>query len=96
MKNWTFTICIFVAVWIAGSSLRSQGQAPAPATLPAASAADSAAAKAAAAEQSQTVATLQALKAGNEKILAQQKATLDQIAKLTEDARQIKIWSKRG
>jgi len=91
------SLCAFIAVALASTSLWAQSPAPVivqamPAVTTPAASVPAASAQA----DSAILKTLQEIKAANEAVLAKQAATLQQLDEIEKAAEQIKIYSKRG
>jgi hypothetical protein len=91
-------ILSIIATALANSGLNAQSPTPlvVQAMTPATTNQSSAAAAVTTAADQTTLKALQAMKAANDQILNQQKATLEKLDELEKAANEIRIYTKRG
>jgi hypothetical protein len=95
MRSLIFSI---IACALALSGIKAQSQTPivVPAMTPATTNQSPVTAAVTTATAQATLKTLQALKAANDEILKQQKATLEKLDEIEKAANEIRIYTKRG
>ena len=95
MRTFIFPI---IACALSASSINAQSPTPIviPAMTPATATQSPAAAAVTTAAAQTTLKSLQAVKASNEEILNQQKATLEKLDEMEKAANDIRIYTKRG
>lgn len=95
MRTFIYSV-LACALALSGIDAQSQTPIVVPAMTPAATNPSPVTAAVTTATEQATLKTLQALKAANDEILKQQKATLEKLEEIEKAANELRIYTKRG